>query len=124
MTITAKFALQKLINHTDLEHDEMLDVMRQVMRGEFTPAQIAGLLIGLRVKVETVDEIAAAAQVMRELVTRVQVADSAQSTRRSMSLPPRHSWRPALAPESPSMAIGQPPQKPVAPMCWRRWGSI
>ncbi|CAG0981818.1 anthranilate phosphoribosyltransferase [Methylophilaceae bacterium] len=77
MKITPKFALQKLIDHIDLEHDEMLDIMRQVMRGEFTPAQIAGLLIGLRVKVETVDEIAAAAQVMRELVTRVQVADDA-----------------------------------------------
>jgi anthranilate phosphoribosyltransferase len=45
----------------------MVDLMRQIMRGELTPAQIAAILIGLRVKVETVSEIAAAATVMRDL---------------------------------------------------------
>jgi anthranilate phosphoribosyltransferase len=53
----------------------MLHVMRQIMRGELTPAQIAGFIIGLRVKKETIGEIAAAAQVMRELATPVEVAD-------------------------------------------------
>ncbi len=77
MTMTAKAALQKLIDHVDLTHGEMLDVMGQIMRGEFTPAQTAGLLMGLRVKGETVDEIAAAAQVMRELAAKVHVADDA-----------------------------------------------
>lgn len=77
MTMTAKAALQKLIDHVDLTHDEMLDVMGQIMRGEFTPAQTAGLLMGLRVKGETVDEIAAAAHVMRELAAKVHVADDA-----------------------------------------------
>ena len=77
MAMTPKAALQKLIDHVDLTHDEMLDVMGQIMRGEFTPAQTAGLLMGLRVKGETVDEIAAAAQVMRELAAKVNVVDDA-----------------------------------------------
>jgi anthranilate phosphoribosyltransferase len=53
----------------------MLHVMRQIMRGELSPAQIAGFIVGLRVKKETIGEIAAAAQVMRELATPVEVAD-------------------------------------------------
>lgn len=73
MAIQFKEALQRLIESRDLSHGEMLDVMRQVMGGELTPAQIAGLLIGLRVKGETVDEISAAAEVMRELATRVDI---------------------------------------------------
>ena len=77
MDMTIKAALQKLIRREDLAHEEMLSLMRQVMHGDFTPAQIAGLLMGLRVKGETVDEIAAAAQVMRELVSKVSVQDSA-----------------------------------------------
>lgn len=77
MAMTPKAALQKLIDHVDLTHDEMLDVMGQIMRGEFTPAQTAGLLMALRVKGETVDEIAAAAQVMRELAAKVNVVDDA-----------------------------------------------
>ncbi|MES2578917.1 MAG: anthranilate phosphoribosyltransferase [Pseudomonadota bacterium] len=76
MDMSIKAALQKLIQRENFTHEEMLSLMRQVMRGDFTPAQIAGLLIGLRVKVETVDEIAASAQVMRELVSKVSVQDS------------------------------------------------
>jgi anthranilate phosphoribosyltransferase len=56
-------------------HDEMLHIMRQIMRGELSPAQIAGFIMGLRVKKETIGEIAAAAQVMRELATPVEVRD-------------------------------------------------
>jgi anthranilate phosphoribosyltransferase len=56
-------------------HDEMLHIMRQIMRGELSQAQIAGFIMGLRVKKETIGEIAAAAQVMRELATPVEVKD-------------------------------------------------
>ena len=59
--ISAQAALNRLIDGNELFYDEMLDLMRQIMRGELTPAQIAAILIGLRVKVESVSEIAAAA---------------------------------------------------------------
>lgn len=77
MAIVFKDALQRLLDSNDLAHVEMLDVMHQVMGGELTPAQIAGLLVALRIKGETVDEIAAAAEVMRELATRVTIRDDA-----------------------------------------------
>ena len=77
MAIIFKDALQRLLDSNDLAHGEMLDVMHQVMGGELTPAQIAGLLVALRIKGETVDEIAAAAEVMRELATRVTIRDAA-----------------------------------------------
>ncbi len=64
-------AITAVISLVDLNTDEMTDVMRQIMTGEATPAQIGGFLIGLRMKGETVDEIAAAAGVMRELATPV-----------------------------------------------------
>ena len=67
----AKTALTALIEKRDLTRDEMLSVMQQIMGGEMTPVQIAGILIGLRCKGETVTELAAAAQVMRELATKV-----------------------------------------------------
>ena len=70
-------ALTKLLDRRDLASEEMLTIMRQVMAGELTPAQIAGFLVALRMKGETVDEIAAAAQVMRELSTKVKIAESA-----------------------------------------------
>lgn len=74
--LTAKEALHLLLSHVDLTHAQMLDIMRQIMSGELTPAQIAGILIALRMKGETVDEIAAAAEVMRELSTKVKVSSS------------------------------------------------
>ncbi len=64
-------AIRAVTEDQDLASDEMTAVMRQVMTGEATPAQIGGFLIGLRMKGETVEEIAAAAAVMRELATRV-----------------------------------------------------
>ena len=73
--ITVAEAIQRTVEHREVFHDEMLHVMRQIMRGELTPAQIAGFIIGLRVKKETIGEIAAAAQVMRELASHVEVKD-------------------------------------------------
>ncbi len=65
-------ALRAVTERQDLSRDDMRAVMRQVMTGEATPAQIAGFLIGLRMKGETVDEITAAAEVMRELAAHVE----------------------------------------------------
>ena len=73
--ITVAEAIQRTVEHREVFHDEMLHIMRQIMRGELSPAQIAGFIIGLRVKKETIGEIAAAAQVMRELATSVEVKD-------------------------------------------------
>ena len=75
MTVAFKYALQRLLDSQDLSHAEMLSVMHQVMGGDLTPAQIAGLLVALRIKGETVDEITAAAEVMRSLATHVDIKD-------------------------------------------------
>jgi anthranilate phosphoribosyltransferase len=72
--LAAKDALHLLLDRVDLTHAQMLELMHQVMSGELTPAQIAGILVALRMKGETVDEIAAAAEVMRELSTKVKIA--------------------------------------------------
>ncbi len=69
-------ALLRLIEHREIFHEEMLSLMRQIMAGEVTPVMIAALITGLRVKKETIGEITAAAMVMRELSTKVPVADS------------------------------------------------
>ena len=68
-------ALLRIIEHREIFHDEMLSLMRQIMAGEVTPVMIAALITGLRVKKETIGEITAAAMVMRELSTKVPVAD-------------------------------------------------
>lgn len=68
-------ALEQVVRHIDLSQSEMRDVMRVIMTGEATSAQIGGLLVGLRMKGESIDEITAAASVMRELMLPVQVSD-------------------------------------------------
>ncbi|MCC7327925.1 MAG: anthranilate phosphoribosyltransferase [Burkholderiales bacterium] len=75
MSITVHDALQRTIEHREIFHDEMLSLMRQIMSGEVSPVMIAALTVGMRVKKETIGEIAAAAQVMRELSIKVDVAD-------------------------------------------------
>lgn len=70
--ITPQDALQRIIDHREIFHDEMLHLMRQIMQGEISPVMVAALLSGLRVKKETIDEISAAASVMRELATHVE----------------------------------------------------
>lgn len=66
-------AIAKVVDHLDLSRGEMIEVMQQVMTGQCTDAQIAGLLVGLRMKSESIDEITGAAQVMRELATPVTI---------------------------------------------------
>jgi anthranilate phosphoribosyltransferase len=66
-------AIRSVLEKKDLSRDDMTKVMRLIMTGEATPAQIGGFLVGLRMKGETVDEITAAASVMRELATGVKV---------------------------------------------------
>src|SRR2546421_3099903 len=73
MAITLQDALQRTIEHREIFPDEMLSLMRRIMSGEVTPVMIAALTVGLRVKKETIGEIAAAAQVMREFATKVDV---------------------------------------------------
>jgi anthranilate phosphoribosyltransferase len=71
--ITPQEALQRTIEHREIFHDEMLHLMRLIMQGEVSPVMMAAILTGLRVKKETIGEIAAAATVMRELCTKVDV---------------------------------------------------
>lgn len=75
VTITPQEALQRTIEHREIFHDEMLHLMRQIMSGEMSPVMMAAIITGLRVKKETIGEITAAAQVMREFSTKVEVAD-------------------------------------------------
>lgn len=75
--ITPQEALQRTIEHREIFYDEMLDLMRQIMRGELSPLMTAAILAGLRVKKETIGEITAAAQVMREMSARLEVLDNA-----------------------------------------------
>jgi anthranilate phosphoribosyltransferase len=75
MTIANTDALTRVIEHREIFHDEMLTLMRRIMSGEMSPVMIAAFAVGLRVKKETIGEIAAAAQVMREFATPVQVVD-------------------------------------------------
>jgi len=72
--ITPQQALQRTIEHREIFHDEMISLMRQIMRGEVSPVMTAAILTGLRVKKETIGEIAGAASVMRELAAKVEVA--------------------------------------------------
>ncbi len=76
--VTPQEALQRTIEHREIFHDEMLELMRTIMSGEMSPVMIAAITVGLRVKKETIGEIAAAAQVMRELATKVVVKDTSR----------------------------------------------
>ncbi len=75
MPITPQEALQRTIEHREIFFDEMVELMRQIMRGEVSPTMTAAILTGLRVKKETIDEIAAAAMVLREFSRKVDMAD-------------------------------------------------
>src|SRR6059058_2658994 len=75
MAISNTDALTRTIDHREIFHDEMLSLVRRIMSGEMSPVMMAAVLVGLRVKKETIGEITAAAQVMREFATRVDVPD-------------------------------------------------
>ena len=74
--MTPQEALIRIVDHREIFHEEMLSLMRAIMSGEVTPTLIAAIITGLRVKKETIGEISAAAEVMREFATQVPVADS------------------------------------------------
>ncbi|WP_246796613.1 anthranilate phosphoribosyltransferase [Burkholderia perseverans] len=74
--ITPQEALQRTIEHREIFHDEMLHLMRMIMRGDMSPVMAAAIITGLRVKKETIGEIAAAATVMREFARHVEVPDN------------------------------------------------
>ena len=74
MPITPQEALQRCIEHREIFHDEMLKIMRMIMSGEMSPVITAAIITGLRVKKETIGEITAAAQVMREFANKVTVS--------------------------------------------------
>lgn len=76
MTISQQEALLRLIEHREIFHDEMLYLFRQIMGGEMSPVMIAALTTALRVKKESIGEITAAAQVMREFSTKVPLANT------------------------------------------------
>ncbi len=76
MSITPQEALQRTVEHREIFHDEMLHLMRLIMQGEMSPVMMAAIITGLRVKKETIGEITAAAQVMREFSNKVQVQDA------------------------------------------------
>ena len=73
VTITPQEALQRTIEHREIFHDEMIELMGQIMRGEVSPLMTAAIITGLRVKKETVGEITGAARVMRELSAKVEL---------------------------------------------------
>ncbi|OIQ88832.1 anthranilate phosphoribosyltransferase [mine drainage metagenome] len=78
MSISNTEALVRVIEHREIFHDEMLALMRRIMTGDMSPTMIAALIVGLRVKKETIGEITAAATVMREFATRVPLADTSR----------------------------------------------
>ena len=108
--------------------------MRSIMSGEVSPTLIAAIIIGLRVKKETIGEIAAAAEVMREFATKVAVegrrqpgrhraAPAATARTPSTSRPRRRSSAPRPARASPSTATARYPASRAAPTCWKRSAS-
>lgn len=73
--MTPQEALQRTIEHREIFQDEMLSLMRQIMRGEMSPVMVAAIVTGLRVKKETIGEITAASMIMREFSTKVVIPD-------------------------------------------------
>src|SRR5258706_12315588 len=74
-SMTPQDALVRVIEHREIFHDEMLSPMRQIMNGEMSPTLTAAIIIGLRVKKETIGEITAAAQVMPKFSTKAEAGD-------------------------------------------------
>jgi anthranilate phosphoribosyltransferase len=117
--ITDQEALLRCIEHREIFHDEMLHLFRKIMRGEMSPAMIAALTMGLRVKKETIGEITAAAQVMREFSTKVELDD----TTKLLDIvgtggDGANTFNISTASMFVAAAAGA---RPAAPTCWNRW---
>ena len=129
--ITPQEALQRTIEHREIFHDEMLHLMRQIMSGEMSPVMMAALITGLRVKKETIGEITAAAQVMREFSTKVEVKDTKHLVdivgtggdgSHTFNISTCSMFVAAAAGAKVSKHVGAASAVKVgAPMCWRLW---
>lgn len=134
MSISYTDALTRCIEHREIFHDEMLYLMRQLMRGEVPPAIASALLMGLRVKKETIGEITAAATVMREFATPVSISDpdnlldmcgTGGDASHTFNISTTAMFVAAAGVcVLPSMAIAAPPPLRAAPMFWKRWASM
>lgn len=132
MGITPHEALQRTIEHREIFHDEMVDLMRQIMRGEVSPTIAAAILTGLRVKKETVGEITGAAMVMREFAEKVAVpahphmldivgtgGDGAMSFNISTTSMFVAAAAGARVAKHGNRSVSS---SSAARMCWKRWG--
>ena len=134
MPISAQEALQRTIEHREIFHDEMLDLMRQILNGEISPVMTAAILTGLRVKKETIGEITAAAQILREMAVRVprRPMQTCWTSWARAVMARRPSTFPAPAPLSarrrarklPNMAGAASRPVRARQMCWKHWGRI
>ncbi len=129
-----KSALSRIVGQLDLSTEEMRDVMRQIMTGQCSEAQIGAFLMGMRMKSESIDEIVGAVSVMRELADKVELKSLDASLISSApavmgpifsTCPPRlrSSWRPRAAPW-PSTATAQCRARAAVPTCWKLPASI
>jgi anthranilate phosphoribosyltransferase len=131
MPITDTEALTRVIEHREIFHDEMLALMRRIMSGEMSPVMMAAMLIGLRVKKETIGEITAAAQVMREFSTKVPVADRTHLVdivgtggdgSHTFNISTCAMFVAAAAARASAKHGGRSvSSKSAAPTCWKRW---
>ncbi len=122
-------ALKIVTNGQDLSADQMLDIMRQIMTGQLTQSQIGGFLVGLRMKGESIEEITAAATVMRELVTSVNVDEphlidvvgTGGDNVSSFNVSTAAAFVAAAAGLTlPSTVIEQPAANAVVQICWKK----
>ena len=126
-----KSALNRIAQGKDLTGTEMREVMEAIMSGETTPSQIGAFLMGMRVKGETVGEIAAAVSIMRRKMVPVEAPEDAidivgtggTARERSISRPARHWSSRGPACQSPSTATARSPRNRGRPKRCRRWAS-
>ena len=131
---SAQAALARVIEHREIFHEEMVSLMEQIMSGEVSPVMIAAIITGLRVKKETIGEIAAAASVMRKLSTKVPLTDTTALVdtcvrvamgRIPLIFPRRQCLsRQQRGREWQNMAGGQCRVNRAVPMSWKPWGQI
>lgn len=131
--ITPQEALQRVIEHREIFHDEMLHIMRLIMSGEMSPVLMSAFIAALRVKKETIGEITAAAQVMREFSTKVDVPDRTHMVdivgtggdgSHTFNISTCSMFVVAAAGAKSANTVAEvSAAKAAAPMCWRAWAS-